>query len=110
MAAARKRSASRTRAPANPSMIERMTAIETSFENAMNTLGDRIELAVSNAVNSLAKSAEVEALRLRVEALEKTGAVQSGQMGVIAYWMERAFPWAALTGGVTVAMSFVGVG
>lgn len=87
-----------------------MTAIETSFENAMNTLGDRIELAVSNAVNSLAKSAEVEALRLRIEALEQARAVQTGQMGVVAYWMDKAFPWAALAGGAGVAMRFVGVG
>lgn len=89
-------------------MIERMTAIETSFENAMNTLGDRIELAVNNAVMSLAKTAEVEALKVRIEALETARSVQTGQVNVLAFWLDKALPWAMGGGGLALLARFAG--
>lgn len=89
-------------------MIERMTAIETSFESAMNTLGDRIELAVKGAVESLAKSAEVEALKVRIEALENARSVQVGQTSVLAYWLDKALPWAMGGGGLAILSRFAG--
>lgn len=102
-----RRQRTRAKTPGSPTMIERITAIETSFENAMDTLADKIGLAVKNAMEEVAKSSEVEALKTRIELLEKAHNVQVGQTSVLAYWMDKAFPWAALTGAAAVAMRLV---